>query len=29
LRRPQRREELGDIGFRMTHAAYCYRPRRA
>ena len=24
LRRPQRREELGDIGFRMTHAAYCY-----
>jgi hypothetical protein len=24
LRRPQRREKLGDIGFRMTHAAYFY-----
>ena len=23
LRWPQRREKLGDIGFRMTHAAYC------
>ena len=32
LRRPQRREKLGDIGLRMTHAGYCHttatRPAR-
>ncbi len=28
LRQRQRREKLGDIGFRMTHAAHCYTPRR-
>jgi hypothetical protein len=24
LRRPQRREKRGNVGFRITHAAYCY-----